>query len=97
MSAAAPFKNLPSPRLVAENGGWSIVLPETPFAADAPTFDEAVEEMIMAIREYAADWHMRLERAPDHRNNQVLVQAIDLSDDAQLRDWLAGSGTHIRH
>ena len=82
---------------MAENGGWSVFLPGTPIAADSSTFDAAIEERIVALREYAADWHMRLGPAPNHRDNQLLVRAIDLSDDAQLRDWLAGSRTPARH
>lgn len=77
---------------VAEAGGWSIFIPGLPVAADGGTFDEAVAEMIDALREYAEDWQERLLDAPNHRNNWVLVQMISLSTDDQLRDWLVGSG-----
>src|SRR5688572_11690509 len=46
---------LPLPHVVAENGGWSVFLSGVPVAADAATFDEAIEEMIVALREYADD------------------------------------------
>jgi predicted RNase H-like HicB family nuclease len=82
---------LPSPQVVAEDGGWSVFLPGVPVAADASTFDEAIDEMIIALREYADDWQGRLLDAPNHRNNWALVQVVELSDDAQLRDWLVGS------
>jgi predicted RNase H-like HicB family nuclease len=77
--------------VVAEAGGWSIFIPGLPIAADGATFDEAVAEMIVALREYAEDWQERLLDAPNHRENWGLVQLISLSDDEQLRDWLAGS------
>jgi predicted RNase H-like HicB family nuclease len=77
---------------VAEAGGWSIFIPGLPIAADGATFDEAVGETIAALREYAEDWQERLLDAPNHRENWGLVQLISLSDDEQLRDWLAGSG-----
>jgi predicted RNase H-like HicB family nuclease len=81
---------LPSPQVLAEDGGWSVFLPGVPVAADASTFDEAIEEMILALREYADDWQERLLDAPNHRNNWALVQVVELSDDTQLRDWLVG-------
>jgi hypothetical protein len=77
--------------VVAEAGGWSIFIPGLPIAADGATFDEAVGEMIVALREYAEDWQDRLLDAPNHRENWGLVQLISLSDDKQLRDWLTGS------
>lgn len=76
--------------VVAEAGGWSVFIPGLPVAADGATFDEAIEEMVTALREYADDWQDRLLDAPNHRDNWGLVQLISLSDDAQLRDWLAG-------
>ncbi|MGI5246598.1 hypothetical protein [Dactylosporangium sp. CA-139066] len=82
---------LPSPQVVAEDGGWSVFLHGVPVAADAATFDEAIEEMIVALREYADDWQERLLDAPNHRGNWALVQVIELSDDAQLREWLVGA------
>jgi predicted RNase H-like HicB family nuclease len=78
-------------QVVPEEGGWSIFIPGLPIAADGQTFDEAVSEMIDALREYAEDWQDRLLDAPDHRENWDLVQLISLSDDEQLRDWLVGN------
>jgi predicted RNase H-like HicB family nuclease len=76
--------------VVAEAGGWSVFIPGLPVAADGATFDEAIDEMIDALREYADDWQERLLDAPNHRDNWGLVQLISLSDDEQLRDWLVG-------
>jgi predicted RNase H-like HicB family nuclease len=78
-------------QVVAEGGGWSVFIPGLPVAADGATFDEALDEMILALREYAEDWQMRLLDAPNHADNWGLVQLVSLSDDDQLRDWLVGS------
>lgn len=79
-------------QVVAEAGGWSVFIPGLPIAAAGATFDEAISEVIAALREYAADWQERLAEVANHRDNWGLVQLIALSDDDQLRDWLVGSG-----
>lgn len=77
--------------VVAEDGGWSVFIPGVPVAADGSGFEQAIDEMIDALREYAADWQDHLLDAPNHRDNWGLVQLIGLSDDDQLREWLRGS------
>jgi predicted RNase H-like HicB family nuclease len=74
--------------VVAEGGGWSILLPGLPIAGDGETFEEALDEMVAALREYAEDWADHLRHASNHEQNWGLVQIIDLSSDEQLRDWL---------
>jgi predicted RNase H-like HicB family nuclease len=78
-------------QVVPEAGGWSVFIPGLPVAADGASFDEALDEMIDALREYAEDWQERLLDAPNHRDNWGLVQLISFSDDRQLRDWLVGA------
>ncbi|MER6939282.1 hypothetical protein ABTX24_03155 [Nocardioides sp. NPDC127514] len=73
---------------VAENDAWSIFIPGLPVAADGVTLDEAVEEMVDALRDYAEDWVDRLHAAPNHADNWGLVQIVGLASDEQLRDWL---------
>jgi predicted RNase H-like HicB family nuclease len=77
--------------VVAEDGGWSIFIPGLPTAADGATVDEALDEMVVALRDYAEDWQDHLLDAPNHAANWGLVQLICLSDDSQLRDWLVGA------
>ncbi|WP_007025458.1 prevent-host-death protein [Saccharomonospora iraqiensis] len=77
-------------QVVAEGGGWSVFIPGLPVAADGTSFDDAITEMIDALREYAEDWHSELLNAENHRDNWGLVQLISLSDDEQLRQWLVG-------
>jgi predicted RNase H-like HicB family nuclease len=78
--------------VVAEAGGWSVFIPGLPVAADAESFDEAVADMVEALREYAEDWQDHLRDAPNHRDNWGLVQLIELSSDSDLRAWLVDSG-----
>lgn len=77
-------------QVVPEADGWSVFMPGLPVAADGTSFDDAITEMIDALREYAQDWQQRLLDAPNHRDNWGLVHLISLSDDEQLRDWLVG-------
>lgn len=74
--------------VVAEAGGWSVFIPGLPVAADGASLDEAVREMVDALREYADDWQDRLHRAPGHREHRELVQLITTSDDQHLAAWL---------
>ncbi|MDN5761823.1 MAG: type II toxin-antitoxin system prevent-host-death family antitoxin [Microlunatus sp.] len=75
-------------RLVAEGGGWSIMLPGLPIAADGATLEEAVDEMVDALRDYAKAWTDGLRLAPNHTENWGLVQLIELSPDEELKGWL---------
>jgi len=77
-------------QVVPEAGGWSVIFPGLPVAADAESFDEAIVDMVLALREYAEDWQDHLRDAPNHRENWGLVQLIVLSSDDLLRSWLVG-------
>ncbi|MFF2655823.1 prevent-host-death protein [Kitasatospora sp. NPDC058032] len=76
--------------VVAEADGWSVFIPGLPVAADGASFDEAIAEMVQALREYAEDWQDRLRTAPNHLDHWGLVQLVSLSDDDQLAAWLVG-------
>ncbi len=73
---------------VADGDGWSLFLPGVPVAADGATLEEAVEEMVDALRDYAEAWTERLRLAPNHEDNWGLVQIVTLASDDQLRNWL---------
>jgi predicted RNase H-like HicB family nuclease len=77
-------------QVVAEAGGWSAFIPGLPVAADGATFDEAVEVLVAALREYAADWQDRLRDVVSHKDNWPVAALVGLSDDRQLREWLVG-------
>ncbi|MEJ2866746.1 prevent-host-death protein [Actinomycetospora sp. OC33-EN08] len=80
-------------QVVPEAEGWSVFLPGLPVAADGASFDEAIDEMVGALRDYAEDWQDHLLDAPNHREHWGLVQMIGLSSDDQLRTWLTGSSS----
>jgi hypothetical protein len=73
---------------VADGDGWSLFFPGVPVAADGATIEEAVEEMVDALRDYAEAWTERLRLAPNHEDNWGLVQIVTLASDDQLRNWL---------
>jgi hypothetical protein len=75
-------------RVVREPDGWSVLVPGVPAAAEGGTFEEAVDEMIDALREYADGWQQVPGDPADQVDNWSLVQLVGLSDDEQLRDWL---------
>ena len=76
--------------VVQEGGGWAVILPGLPVHGDAATFDEALDDAILALREYAEDWNEQLRLAPNHARHRDVVELVELSDDEQLRDWLLG-------
>lgn len=74
----------------AEGGGWAAFLPGLPLSGEGDDLDGALEDLIEALREYAVDWNERLRHAPNHRDNWALATLVELSDDAQLKEWLLG-------
>lgn len=78
------------PEAVAEAGGWSVFLPGTPVAGDGTDLDEAVDEFVAALREYAEDWQARLRFAPNHRHHWPLALFVSLTSDADLAGWALG-------
>ena len=76
------------PEVVAEEGGWSVFLPGTPIAADGADLEEAVEEFIDALREYAQDWEERLRLAANHEHLWPLVMFVAMSSDAEVANWV---------
>jgi predicted RNase H-like HicB family nuclease len=87
LASAAPSRA----QVVPEAGGWSVFIPGLPVAAGGESFEQAVAEMVGALREYATDWQDHLLAAPNHAENWGLVQLICLSDDSQLAEWLVGA------
>ena len=76
--------------VVNEAGSWWIFIDGLPVSADGATFDEALSDMVLALREYAEDWQDRLSTAPNHADNWGIVQLVSLSTDDELCQWLRG-------
>jgi hypothetical protein len=55
------------------------------------SFDEALDETVDVLREYAVEWQDHLLGSVNHRNNWGLGQLISLGDDDRLEAWLAGT------
>jgi len=81
----------PHAEVVSEAGSWWAFIPGVPVSADGATLNDAIDEMIDSLREYAEDWQDHLVGVPNHENNWGLVQLVSLSTDAQLREWLTGA------
>ena len=90
-NALAHSRDVPQPVAVAEAGGWSMMLPGVPVAADGTGFDDAIDEFVLALREYSEDWVERLYRVPNHARHWALIQFIALSTDEQLAAWIRAS------
>ena len=88
----ADSPRLRRPEAIAEAGGWSVFLPDAPIAADGADLDDATEEFVVALREYAQDWVERLRFAPNHAQHWPLVHFVSLSSDSDLAGWVRGDG-----
>jgi hypothetical protein len=82
---------VPAPEVIAEDDGWTVLLPGHPVAADGTTLDEALLDFVSALRDYADAWDDRLHRAPNHEHAGALVQHVSVSDDDELLAWARGS------
>lgn len=76
----------------SRRGGWRLGSrpPGLPIHGDGETFDAALDDVIVALREYAEDWNDRLRLVPNHAQNRAVAELVELSTDDQLRDWLLG-------
>ncbi|TQL01538.1 prevent-host-death protein [Cellulomonas sp. SLBN-39] len=77
-----------APVVVREGGEWDAYLPGLPISATGATLEAVVDDLVLAVREYADDWNARLYAAPNHADAWGFVQLVGLSDDRQLRAWL---------
>jgi antitoxin (DNA-binding transcriptional repressor) of toxin-antitoxin stability system len=80
----------PNVRAAHEDGAWALFIPGLPIAAEATDYDDALNDLVDALRDYAEDWVDHLNRAPNHADNWGVVNLILLSDDDQLRRWAVG-------
>jgi len=88
---------VPAPEVIAEDDGWTVLLPGHPVAADGVTLDDALRDFADALRDfadalrdYADAWNERLHQAPNHQHAAALVQHVSVSDDEQLLAWVRG-------
>ena len=72
---------------ITKDGTW-LFSSYLPFHSEGKDVDDALEDMIAVLREYAEDWEDHLFTAPNHSDYWGLVQLIKLSTDDQLKIWL---------
>lgn len=82
----------PGLRLQFEDGVWVASMDCRPFVSEGATADEAIDDLVESLREYAEDWEDHLSQAPNHSTAWALVQLVNLSDDEGLRTWLRSTG-----
>ena len=82
---------VPAPEVIAEDDGWTVLLPGHPVAADGVTLDDALRDFVSGLRDYADAWKERLHRAPNHQHAAALVHHVVISDDGDLLAWARGS------
>ena len=76
----------------AEDDRWVVLMEGRPFVSEGDTLDAAVADLVVSLREYAADWDARLRLAPNHEDNWALVQLVNLSSDEELTSWIEQEG-----
>lgn len=88
------FSRTVSPRVrLAKDGDLAIALMEDrPFVSEGATVSDALEDLVLSLREYAEDWDDHLKDAPNHRDAWALVQLVNLSSDDQLLEWFERGG-----
>lgn len=82
--------SIPRVQRVQEDGTWTVALPGVPLAISGGSLHTAVDGMVEALRDYAADWHAFLSIQPGHQDNKDLVRMIDTCPDVRIRAWLMG-------
>jgi hypothetical protein len=81
---------VPAPEVIAEDDGWTVLLPGHPVAADGTTLDEALQDFVSALKDYADAWNDRLHQAPNHHHAAALVHHAAVSRDDDLLAWARG-------
>ncbi|PWC08116.1 prevent-host-death protein [Mycetocola zhujimingii] len=77
----------PGVRVDREDGRTIALMEGRPFVSEGMNVAEALEDLILSLREYSEDWEARLRHAPNHADNWDLVQLVKLSTDEQLLEW----------
>ena len=80
----------PNVQAAHEDGAWALFIPGLPIGVEATEFDDALTDLVDALRDYADDWVDHLYLAPNHTDNWGIVNLILLSDDDALRHWAVG-------
>ena len=74
----------------SKNGTVSMWIEGLPISSQGSSFDEAGEELIKALRDYAQTWVEELKNYPNHKERWGVANLVLLSDDDELREFLFG-------
>lgn len=74
----------------SKNGTVSMWIEGLPISSQGSSFDEAGEELIVALRDYAQTWVEELKNYPNHKERWGVANLVLLSDDDELREFLFG-------
>lgn len=95
---AEPFRQFlyrttsPRVRLLPEGGRVVLLMEGRPFAAEGVDVQDALDDLLDSLVEYAEDWEGELQYAPNHEKAWALVQLVKLCTREQLRDWIENGG-----
>jgi hypothetical protein len=76
------------PRVHREDGAIVLVCDGLPFAAEASTLSDAVDQLVEDLIDYAAEWPENYSQAVNHRENWALVQLVSIMDPEQVREFV---------
>jgi hypothetical protein len=83
-------RSVTAPVVVAEDDGFSVFLDGYPIAADGTDLDEALDDFVVALTDYADAWVERLHAAPNHQHAALLAHLVATSTPDELREWAGG-------
>ncbi|MBX3312632.1 MAG: hypothetical protein KF916_07095 [Microbacteriaceae bacterium] len=65
------------------------IMEGTPFVSEGKDLEEALNDLVLSLREYAEDWEDHLHLSPNHKTNWGLVNLVKTSSNEELLDWFA--------
>lgn len=72
-------------QIVEEPEGWAVVIDGLPVHGEGSTRDEAIDDVVGALREYAGHWSDHLYKAQNHASNWPVVFWVDDALDHEVR------------
>lgn len=78
----------PQLRVGQDDGRWVASMDARPFVAEGADAESAIDELMVELREYAADYDEHYAAAANHADLWGLVSLVRLSSDDELAQWL---------
>ena len=74
----------------SKDGQVSMWIEDVPVSSQGPSFEDASNGLIEALRDYAQTWIEDLKDYPNHKDRWALATLIRLSDNSELHQYLFG-------